>query len=263
MLFIVCLLLIGAALFWKEKQVSGKRLLLLIIVLIGISGAFTAGERMLLGVVEIENIGGQPMILLRNDGVSLINCGARPKMAAETVHTALSRWNTGALETVLCTTGDYKTQSGLSAVLSDCSVQRILLPSASGEVASILTSRSVDTYSREGTVTVSGSTVQLLSAGEEQFALRLVCKNFSLFSLCGVKTQNVLPVLENNQCAANILLVDDRIANDWNVLYEICQRVKPSQIVITTTGYSEHSESFAGIPVTQLRQETLQFRFLR
>ena len=262
-LFLVCLLLIGAALFWKEKQVSGKRLLLLIIVLIGISGAFTAGERMLLGVVEIENIGGQPMILLRNEGVSLINCGARPKMAAETVHTALSRWNTGALETVLCTTGDYKTQSGLSAVLSDCSVQRILLPSASGEVASILTSRSVDTYSREGTVTVSGSAVQLLSAGEEQFALRLVCKKFSLFSLCGVKTQNVLPVLENNQCAANILLVDDRIANDWNVLYEICQRVKPSQIVITTTGYSEHSESFAGIPVTQLRQETLQFRFLR
>ena len=262
-LFLVCLILIAAALFWKEKQLSGKRLLLLAIVLIGVAGAVTTGERMLLGVVEIENIGGQPAILLRNEGVSLINCGARPKMAAETVQTALSRWNAGALETVLCTTGDYMTQSGLSAVLKDCSVQRILLPSASGEVASTLAQLTVNTYSATGTVTVSGSTVQLLGAGEDQFALRLMCDGFSLFSLCGVKTQNVLPVLENNQCEADILLVDDRIANDWNLLYEICQQASPGQIVITTTGYSEHGESFAGIPVTQLQQETLQFRFLR
>ena len=57
--------------------------------------------------------------------------------------------------------------------------------------------------------------------------------------------------------------MDDTIANDWQLLYEICQRVKPEQIVITTTGYSEHGDSFGGIPVTILQQETLQFRFLR
>ena len=37
----------------------------------------------------------------------------------------------------------------------------------------------------------------------------------------------------------------------------------PEQIIITTTGYSEHGNSFCGVPVTILEQEALQFRFLR
>ena len=262
-LMIACLALIVAVLLWRGRLLPGKSLLALTVALICAAGAFTAGERTLTGVVEIENAGGQPVILLRNEGISLINSGARPRMAAETVHTALSRWNAGGLETILCTTGDYKTQSGLLAVADGVEVQRILLPSASGEVASTLERHAVTTYSRTGSVTVSGSTVQLLSAGEDRFALRLVCRRFSLLSLCGLKAQTVAAVLAHNACAADILLVDDQIANDWQLLYEICQQVSPSQIVITTTGYSEHSDSFGGIPVTLLRQETLPFRFLR
>jgi len=132
-----------------------------------------------------------------------------------------------------------------------------------GEVPSSLEAQNVMTYSRSGSITVSGSTVQLLAAGEDRFVMRLVCNRFSLISLCGIKAQTVGDVLENNECSADLLLVDDTIANDWQLLYEICQRVKPEQIVITTTGYSEHGDSFGGIPVTILQQETLQFRFLR
>ena len=183
-------------------------------------------------------------------------------MAAESVQTALSRWNAVRLETVLCTTGDYRTQSGLSAVTEQIGVERILLPSTSGQVAATVISP-VLTYSRSGTVTVSGSTTQLLEAGEECFALRMVGKRFSLLSLCGIKGQSVPHVLAENICTADILLVDDRIANDWKLMYEICQQVQPTQIIITTNGYSEHGETFRGVPITHLRQETIQFRFLR
>lgn len=263
MILMACLALIVAALLWRGRLVSGKGLLALALVLICVAGAFTAGERMLTGVVEIENVGGQPVILLRNESVSLINSGARPQTAAETVQTALSRWNAAGLETILCTTRDYKTQSGLSAVTDAAAAQRILLPSASGQVASTIGERPVTTYSRSGSVTVSGSTIQLLAAGEDRFALRLVCKRFSVLSLCGLKAQTIPAVVADNQCAADILLVDDSIANDWELLYEICQQVQPQQIVITTSGYSEHGDSFGGIPVTLLQQETLEFRFLR
>ncbi len=262
-IFVVCIILIVAALLWRGKLVSEKGLLVLVLVLICAAGAFTAGERMLTGVVEIENVGGQPVFLLRNEGVSLINSGARPQTAADAVQTALSRWNETRLESILSTTGDYKTQSGLSSVINAIGAQRILLPSALGEVPSSLEAQNVMTYSRSGSITVSGSTVQLLVAGEDRFVMRLVCNRFSLISLCGIKAQTVGDVLENNECSADLLLVDDTIANDWQLLYEICQRVKPEQIVITTTGYSEHGDSFGGIPVTILQQETLQFRFLR
>lgn len=261
--FIACLVLIAASLLWKGKLLSGKGLFMLALTLACMAGTFTAAERMLIGVVEIENIGGQPVIVLRNEGVSLINSGARPKNAADTVQTALSRWNAAGLETILCTTGDHKTQSGLLAVTDAAQVQRILLPSASGEVLSALGGQPVVTYSRSGTVTVSGSTVQLLAAGEERFIVRLICKRFSLVSFCGVKPKDAELVLAERSCAADILLVDDSIANDWELLYAICRQVMPAQIIITTTGYSEHGDSFCGVPVTLLEQETLQFRFLR
>ena len=263
MLLTICLAFIVIALLWKGQFLSGKVVLSVAMVLICAAGVFTAGERMLTGVVEIESIGGQPVILLRNEGVSLINTGARPKMAAETVQTALSRWNAVGLETILCTTGDYKTQGGLWAVTDVAEAERILLPSSSAEVLTTLADQAVTTYSRSGSVTVSGSTVQLLSTGEDTFALRLLCDRFSLFSLCGIKETAVPEVLQNHECAADILLIDDSIANQWELLYEICRQVSPSQIVITTTGYSEHSDSFCSIPVTLLQQETLQFRFLR
>ena len=261
-ILLACLILLAAVVMWKGKLVSGKGLIALTVALICTAGVFTVAERMLIGVVEIENVGGQPVILLRNEGVSLINSGARPRMAAESVQTALSRWNAVRLETVLCTTGDYRTQSGLSAVTEQIEVERILLPSTSGQVAATVASP-VLTYSRSGTVTVSGSTIQLLDAGEDSFALRMVCKRFSLLSLCGLKGKNIPSLLAENICAADILLVDDRIANDWTLMYEICHQVQPTQIVITTNGYSEHGETFFGVPITHLRQETIQFRFLR
>lgn len=262
-LFAVCLAIIAAALMWKGRVLSGKGLLVLALSLTCLAGAITAGERMLMGIVEIENIGGQPVIVLRNEGVSLINSGAHPQTAADTVQTALDRWNVTNLETILCTTGDHKTQSGLLAVTNMTQSQRVLLPNASGAVLSTLRGQPVVTYSRSGTITVSGSTVQLLAAGEESFVLRLICNRFSLVSFCGVKPQDAELVLAERLCAADVLLVDDSIANDWELLYAICRKVMPEQIIITTTGYSEHGNSFCGVPVTILEQEALQFRFLR
>lgn len=218
---------------------------------------------MLFGTVEIRNAGGQPVILLRSEGVSLINSGARPGMAADTVQSALSRWNADALETVLCTTGDYKSQSGLPAVLAQTDVERVLLPSDSGSVSSAYAGQPVLAYSRTGTVTVSGVTAQLFRGGEEAFALRLLGKRFSLLSLCGVKAEDALAVVEHNECGADILLVDDRICDDWGILYEICRTVEPSRLLIVSNGYSEYGESFSGIPVTLVDWEGIRFRFVR
>ena len=83
------------------------------------------------------------------------------------------------------------------------------------------------------------------------------------FKFCGGYLSRKMGKNHRSECAADILLIDDSIANQWELLYEICRQVSPSQIVITTTGYSEHSDSFCSIPVTLLQQETLQFRFLR
>ena len=263
LLLAACLVLIAAALLWRGKVLSGKKLLFLTAAAICVTGIVTAGGRMLFGTVEIRNAGGQPVILLRSEGVSLINSGARPGMAADTVQSALSRWNADALETVLCTTGDYKSQSGLPAVLAQTDIERVLLPSDSGSVSSAYAGQPVLAYSRTGTVTVSGVTAQLFRGGEEAFALRLLGKRFSLLSLCGVKAEDALAVVEHNECGADILLVDDRICDDWGILYEICRTVEPSRLLIVSNGYSEYGESFSGIPVTLVDWEGIRFRFVR
>ena len=76
-------------------------------------------------------------------------------------------------------------------------------------------------------------------------------------------TVKAMVISEKSMQTGDILLVDDRIANDWTLMYEICHQVQPTQIVVTTNGYSEHGETFFGVPITHLRQETIQFRFLR
>ena len=67
----------------------------------------------------------------------------------------------------------------------------------------------------------------------------------------------------HKECGADILLVDDRICDDWGILYEICRTVEPSRLLIVSNGYSEYGESFSGIPVTLVDWEGIRFRFVR
>ena len=263
LLAVCCLAALAAVLLWRGKLLSGKNLLAVVAVMICISSVFTAGERMLFGVVEIHNAGGQPVILLRSEGLSVLGCGAKSDIAAAAVDRAASRWNVAELETMLCTTGNYKSQSGLMGVLQRIPAERILLPSDDGLVSNVFSGVNVSTFTKSGTVTVSGVTIQLLRAGEETYALRLLANHFSLVSLCGLRTEEALTIVTESPCSADILLVDDRLANDWQVLLSLCEAVEPGQILVTSSGYSEHGESFGGIPLTLIDWGGVSFRFAR
>ncbi len=237
---------------------------MLAVGLICLTGLGTAAELRLTGQVEITSVGGQPVILLRGDGVSLINTGANGRYTAERTATALSRWNAVQLETLLCTTGDYRMQSGLRAVLEAAPVERVLLPGETETLLSAdLSEQPVWLYSDSGAVTVSGFRLELLTVGEQRYGLRISEKHFSLLSLCGLKAAEAREVVERYPGQTELLLVDDAVANDWQLLYSICQAVSPEQLVITTNGYSEHGAWFAGVPVTLLQKQELRFRFWR
>jgi hypothetical protein len=163
----------------------------------------------------------------------------------------------------LCTTEDYRTQGGLRRLLEETEARRVLLPSMDGMVAYGLENMTVSVFSDSGTVTVSGVTVQLLRNGKPAYAMRLLNKHFSLVSLCGLKAADVLELLQHHDCKAGILVVDDALANDWQVLYDLCQLVLPEEILVITNGYSEHADSFAGVPLTLLERDTVRFRFMR
>jgi len=225
--------------------------------------AFTAVERIRFGLVEVYNFGNQPVFVLRSEGVSVINTGAKPDRAADTVRSALDRWNADALDAVLCTTGDYRTQSGLSAVAECTSIGRVLLPSTDGTVPASYAALSPRVFEHSGTVTISGMTAQLLQGQEDTFGVRLLKGQFSLVSLCGVKAAEALRIAESYPCESGILVVDDNLANDWQVLYDLCQRIKPEQILVITGGYSEHGDRFAGIPLTLVDDEAQRLRFVR
>ena len=259
----VCLAALLAVLLWRGKLLPGKTLLLSCAAMLCAVAVFTTAERMAFGLVEIHNYGNQPVFLLRSEGVSLINTGANPDRAAETVGTAMDRWNADGLETILCTSGDYRTQGGLRAVTESASAHRLLLPSADGTVPAVCADRNTSVFSASGTVTVSGVTAQLLQGNEDTFALRLIGKRFSLLSLCGLKITDALAVTETYPCEAGILVVDDGLANDWQALYDLCQRIKPEQILVITGGYSEHGDRFAGIPLILVEREVQRFRFVR
>lgn len=262
-LAVVCLGLLLLLLLWRGKLLSGKNLLLVCTAMLCAVTMFTTAERMVFGLLEVHNYGGQPVFLLRGEGVSLINTGAQADRVRDAVGTALDRWNAAELETVLCTSGNYRTQGGLQSVTNSTSVKRVLLPSVDGTVPAACADMETKVYSASGTVTVSGMTAQLLQGGEALYALRLLEEHFSLLSLCGLKAADALAVTEDYPCEAGILVVDDSLANDWQTLYDLCQSVKPEQILVITGGHSEHGDRFAGIPLTLIDREVQRFRFVR
>ena len=259
----VCLAALLAVLLWRGKLLPQKTLLLSCAVMLCAATVLTTAERMAFGLVEIHNYGNQPVFLLRGEGVSLINTGANPDRAAQAVGTALDRWNADALETILCTSDDYRSQGGLRSVTETAPFRRLLLPSADGTLPTVCADLNTSVFSASGTVTVSGVTAQLLQGNEDTFALRLISKRFSLLNLCGLKAADALSVTQAYPCEAGILVVDDGLANDWQVFYDLCQRIKPVQILVITGGYSEHGDRFAGIPLTLVERKVQRFRFVR
>ncbi len=258
-----CLILLVAALLWRGKQLSEKRLLSITAAVICVCVLFTAAERAFFGVIEVESAGGQPVILLRGEGLSVLNCGSRTDTAAQAAKNAKGRWNVDRLDTVLCSGGNYKSQSGLPMLLESMTAKRVLLPSADGTVSIDPKTVNASCFTRSGVTVVSGIPVEVFKANDETFALRIVAPKFSLLSLCGLKENEALSVVQEYGCMADILLVDDRIANDWKTLYDLCKAVQPQQILVTSNGYSEHGESFGGIPLTLLERECVRFRFVR
>ncbi len=262
-LLLTCFILIALLLLWREQHLGNKALLRLAAIPLCLACVFTLCERTIFGVVEIENVGGQPLIILKNEGVSLINSGAQPKAAAELVRSAASRWNVSSIETVLCTTSDYKTQSGLDAVMETVPIQRIYLPSVSAQIPVEWSTLPIYCFSRSGSITVSGCTTELLVAEEDQFALRLRTKDLSILLLCALDIDAVKALTAAADCTADVVLIDDKQANDIGLLYTVYQTVRPEKILLITAGYTEYSDYFIDVPIIAVEREGISYRFRR
>ena len=261
-LAISCLLLLGAALFWRGKLLSGRKLLTFTVSVLLITAAFTAGERMLFGVVEIQNRNGQPVILVRSGSVSVLNCGSGSTDGADAAQSALSRWNISGLDTAICGSADYKTQGGLATLLETVPVERVLLPSVDGAVASHYAGYPVQCYSDSGTALCGDVKVQLLRAGE-RFATRLWTKKFSLLNLHGLKPEAALEIVRTYPCEADILLVDPSLLDAGLTFDQVRGAVQPREILLLKGRYSNEETTFYHGLVTNVEQERVQYRFWR
>ena len=148
-------------------------------------------------------------------------------------------------------------------LLETISAKRVLLPVADGTVSIDTSAVNVSCFTRTGMTVASGIPVEVFKANDAAFAIRIIAPKFSLLSLCGLKETEALTVVQEYACEADVLLVDDRLANDWKTLYDLCKNLQPQQILVTSGGYSEHGESFGGIPITLIERDGVQFRFVR
>jgi len=257
-----CLLLLGAVLFWRGKRLSGRKLLAFTASLLLITAALTTGERLLFGVVEIQNRNGQPVVLVRSGRVSMLDCGSGSADAADAAQSALSRWSTAGLENVICSSEDYKTQGGLANLLETVPVEQVLLPSADGAVSSRYTGYPVQCFSESGTVRCGSVSVQLLKTGE-RYAMRLWTARFSLLNLYGLKPEAALDVVRTYTCEVDYLIVDPSLLDAGQVFEQVRAAVRPQEILLLKNRYSGEENTFYHSLVTQVEQERVQYRFWR
>ena len=79
---------------------------------------------------------------------------------------------------------------------------------------------------------VNSLSIELICADENLYACRMVGDHFSLLNLCGLKPEQIRPLLENRICEAEYLLLDDRLMNDSVLLLYLAQTVKPDRILV-------------------------------
>ena len=256
-----CLVLLIVVLFWRGKLISSGRLLVWVMVVLCFTVTATAAERTFCGVVEVYNRGGQPMILLRGDGIALLNCGSDITAATDVAESALSRWNMSELDAVICSSESYKTQGGLFDLLQNITVEKILLPSADGVVASRYKGYSILSYSDGGSIEAAGVEIQLLKVGDN-YALRLWTSGFSLLDVSGLKPQQAISLTEEHICAADILVASPSLLDTWTIFEQVRNAVLPQEILLLTNDYSEEGNFYPAF-VTKLGWESVQYRFLR
>ena len=248
---------------WQGKKLSGSRAAILCLALCLAIGAWTAGERLLLGEVRIENSGGAPVILLRGKGVTALNCGASPDGGYEALDEALRAWSAGSVDTLLCTGTGYKSLGGLSAMLSRAPVERILLPDGDDDPNEALAGKRVSLFQGSGTVTAGGGTFQLLAGEEGRYACRILCGELSLLDVSGLRLGEVEDALSQAEVRADILLLGDALAGETETLYRLCRLVKPRLLLVCGSGLRELDRDFFGIPLTQVGWDGVRIRFAR
>ena len=219
-------------LLWKRRRVAGKTAVIFALTMLFAAAALTAGERMMLREVQILSSGGQPVILIRGERISMVNTGAQSETAARALEDAMVRWNAAETDTVLCTSAQYRTQGGLAAVLRVQTPQRLILPAKSREISEAFSDKNPLIYRESGTVMVNSLSIELICADENLYACRMVGDHFSLLNLCGLKPEQIRPLLENRICEAEYLLLDDRLMNDSVLLLYLAQTVKPDRILV-------------------------------
>ena len=84
-----------------------------------------------------------------------------------------------------------------------------------------------------------------------------------MLNLCGITEKGVRSLMQTQVCSADLLLVDDRLMNDWQLLYEILEAVQPQEILHISGGFSEAADVFAGIPVRQVAAQAERYSFWR
>ena len=250
-------------LLWKKHRLEGKTAVILAFTMLFTAAALTAGERLVLGEMEVFSSGGQPVILIRGERISLINTGAQSEPAAMALEEAMSRWNAAGTGTVLCTSSQYRTQGGLAAVLRNQTPERLLLPAKSREISESFSDKNPLIYRESGTVRINDLSVELLCADEDLYACRVVGPHVSLLDLCGVKPEQVRAVLEDRVCTADYLLLDDRLMNDSVILLYLVQAVQPDRILVADSGFRTYGKEYNGVPTVALGYDGVRIRYVR
>lgn len=263
LIVLLCLLAFIVVFCWRGKKLSGKRAAKIFAIGFLLTAVLTVGLRMAIGEVYVGNSGGEAVILIRGDGVSQINFGRKPEQTASLTESALTRWNANKMETVLCTDKRTLCESGLNAVSFVEEGSVLLFPETWETISTEISFKNIETYSKIKTVKISGLTAELLPCDGETYAVRLIGKHFSLLDLCNLSAEQALSLVDSYRCRADILLLDDALADDLFLRARLFKAIEPKRILVSNRGFSKYDEEYYGIPFQTLDYNGATFHFVR
>lgn len=257
-------LILLVLLLWKGERLSSRKTLLAAGALLSAAVMLTAAERAVFGTLQIVNSGGQAVLLLRGEEVCVINAGARRETAGEALAEAMTRWNAAETGLVLCTGEGYKSQGGLLPLLEEARPQTLLLPSASGALPGEYEVYGARYYKKTGAVKCGDFTAELVQLSDKSYLCRLLGQRSSVLLAAGLKKKPLLEALQQQDCRADVLILDGGQAQDFRVLYRLFAAAQPRQIYCISGSYdSDLPERCCGVPIRRVGSEGAAISYMR
>lgn len=257
-------LILLVLLLWKGERLSSRKTLLAAGALLSAAVMLTAAERAVFGTLQIVNSGGQAVLLLRGEEVCVINAGARRETAGEALAEAMTRWNAAETGLVLCTGEGYKSQGGLLPLLEEAHPQTLLLPSASGALPGEYEVYGARYYKKTGAVKCGDFTAELVQLSDKSYLCRLLGQRSSVLLAAGLKKKPLLEALQQQDCRADILILDGGQAQDFRVLYRLFAAAQPRQIYCISGSYdSDLPERCCGVLIRRVGSKGAAISYMR